>query len=222
MVTGISLDKTSLTFTAANQTATLTATVLPSNATNKSVMWTSSNTSVATVDANGKVTAVANGTATITAKTNDGSNLIATCKVTVDIPEPGVFSNNKLYTLTCKRGGLVMNAEGTGLAAGQTRTDAPEVDKHFAIITYNGQYYLYSPTVKQYLLADGSFVSRLGSPITFDDSKADGEYKFMLSTQGTDGVTWYFNNNGDIVICDWSLPDDGNRWLIEPVADFDP
>ena len=114
--------------------------------------------------------------------------------------EPGVFSNNKLYTLTCKRGGLVMNAEGTGLAAGQTRTDAPEADKRFAIITYNGQYYLYSPTVKQYLLADGSFVSRLGSPITFDDSKADGEYKYMLSTQGTDGVTWYFNNNGEIVI----------------------
>ena len=162
IATDISLDKTSLTFTAKNQTAALTATVLPSNTTNKSVTWTSSNTSVATVDANGKVTAVANGTATITAKTNDGSNLSATCKVTVEIPEPGVFSNNKLYTLTCKRGGLVMNAEGTGLAAGQTRTDAPEADKRFAIITYNGQYYLYSPTVKQYLLADGSFLSRLG------------------------------------------------------------
>ena len=216
----ISLDKPSLTFTAKNQTATLTATVLPSKATNKSVTWTSSNTSVATVDANGKVTAVANGTATITAKTNDGSNLSATCTVTVEIPEP--FSNNKLYTLTCKRGGLVMNADGTGLAAGQTRTDAPEADKRFAIITYNGGYYLYSPTVKQYLLADGSFVSRLGSAITFDDSKADGEYKYMLSTQGTNGETWYFNNNGNIVINGWDAADDGNRWLIEPVADFDP
>ena len=183
--------------------------------------WTSNKNSVATVDANGKVTAVANGSATITAKTNDGSKLTATCIVTVDIPEP-IFSNNKLYTLTCKRGGLVMNAEGTGLAAGQTRTDAPETDKRFAIITYNGQYYLYSPTVKQYLIADGSFVSRLGSPISFDDSKADGVYKYMLSTQGTNGETWYFNNNGDIVINSWDAADDGNRWLIEPVADFDP
>jgi hypothetical protein len=135
--------------------------------------------------------------------------------------EPG-FSNNKLYTLNCRRGGLVMNAEGTGLAAGQTRTDAPEADKRFAIITYNDEYYLYSPTVKQYLLADGSFVSRLGSPITFDDTQADGEYKFMISTQNKYGETWYFNNNGNIVINDWDTADDGNRWLIEPVADFDP
>ena len=157
---------------------------------------------------------------TTEAVSSEGSN--AKFNVTVKDPEPEGFSNNKLYTLTCKRGGLVMNAEGTGLAAGQTRTDAPEADKRFAIITYNGEFYLYSPTVKQYLLADGSFVSRLGSAITFDDSKADGEYKYMLSTQGTNGETWYFNNNGDIVICDWSLPDDGNRWLIEPVADFDP
>ena len=157
---------------------------------------------------------------TTEAVSSEGSN--AKFNVTVKDPEPEGFSNNKLYTLTCKRGGLVMNAEGTGLAAGQTRTDAPEADKRFAIITYNGEFYLYSPTVKQYLRADGSFVNRLGSPITFDDSKADGEYKYMLSTQGTNGETWYFNNNGDIVINSWDAADDGNRWLIEPVADFDP
>ena len=157
---------------------------------------------------------------TTEAVSSEGSN--AQFNVTVKDPEPEGFSNNKLYTLTCKRGGLVMNAEGTGLAAGQTRTDAPEADKRFAIITYNGEFYLYSPTVKQYLIADGSFVSRLGSSITFDDSKADGEYKYMLSTQGTNGETWYFNNNGNIVINNWDAADDGNRWLIEPVADFDP
>ncbi|MBR5395434.1 MAG: hypothetical protein IK144_10205 [Bacteroidaceae bacterium] len=137
-------------------------------------------------------------------------------------PEPEGFSNNKLYTLTCRRGGLVLNADATGLAAGQTRTDAPESDKRFAIITYNNAQYLYSPVNKQYLLYDGSFVSRLGSPITFDDSHADGEYKFMLSTQNENGETWFFNNNGNIVINGWSFADDGNRWLIEPVADFDP
>ena len=144
--------------------------------------------------------------------------------VTVQEPAPEGFSNSKLYTLTCKRGGLAMNAEGTGLTVDNTRTDLPEADKRFAIITYNNAQYLYSPTMKQYLLADGSFVSRLGSAITFDDSKADGEYKYMLSTQGTNGEIWYFNNNGSgkIVINSWDTPDDGNRWLIEPVADFDP
>ncbi len=142
-------------------------------------------------------------------------------------PEPEGFRNDKLYTLTCKRGGLVMNSDGTGLAAGQIRTDETEADKCFAIITYEGAQYLYSPVNKQYLLFDGSFVSRLGSPITFDDSHADGDYKFMISTQNEKGETLYFNNNGTfsvtgIEICGWDTPDDGNRWLIEPVADFDP
>ncbi|MGN0341631.1 MAG: Ig domain-containing protein [Roseburia sp.] len=66
-------------------TVQLTATVTPDNATNKEVIWTSSNTGVATVDANGKVTAVANGTCTITVTTADGSKT-ATCTVKVDIP----------------------------------------------------------------------------------------------------------------------------------------
>ncbi|MBQ0068305.1 MAG: Ig domain-containing protein, partial [Bacteroidales bacterium] len=81
--TSISLDKTTATLTT-GETTTLTATVLPGNATDKSVTWTSSNTAVATVDVNGKVTAVASGTATITVKTADGTNLTATCAVTVN------------------------------------------------------------------------------------------------------------------------------------------
>ena len=217
--TSVQLSQTSLEFDAIGSTAQLTATVLPKNATNRNVTWRSTNVAVATVD-NGLVTAVGKGTAQIIATTADGTNKTASCWVEVNVSD--VFSNNKLYTLTCKRGGLVMNAEGTGLAAGQKRTDAPEADTRFAIITYEGAQYLYSPVNKQYLLFDGSFVNRLGSPITFDDSKADGEYKFMLSTQGTNDETWYFNNNGNIVINSWDTPDDGNRWLIEAVADFDP
>ncbi len=80
-VTGVSLNKTSVTLTE-GETMTLTATVSPTNATNKAVSWSSSNTSVATVDSTGKVTAKAEGTATITVKTSDGSKK-ATCAVTV-------------------------------------------------------------------------------------------------------------------------------------------
>ena len=87
LATGISLNKTTLSFYAANQTATLTATITPTNATNKNVTWTSSNTSVATVSSSGVVTAKGNGTAVITAKTTDGTNLTATCNVTVSIDE---------------------------------------------------------------------------------------------------------------------------------------
>ena len=83
--TDITLSELSLTLTSAGQTSTLVATVTPSNATNKNITWTSSNTAVATVDENGVVTAVANGTSTITATTNDGTNLSASCEVTVSI-----------------------------------------------------------------------------------------------------------------------------------------
>ena len=78
----IVLDKTTISLKA-NESAMLVATVLPESTTDKSVMWTSLNESVATVDANGLVTTIAVGEAIITATTNDGSNLSASCKVTV-------------------------------------------------------------------------------------------------------------------------------------------
>ena len=62
---------------------TITATVKPTNATNKVLAWSSSNTAVATVDANGKVTTLTEGNAEIKAVTTDGTNLTATCAVTV-------------------------------------------------------------------------------------------------------------------------------------------
>ena len=80
-VTGVSLNATSATMKK-GETKQLTATVSPSNAKDKSVTWTSSNTSVATVSASGLVTAVGGGSADITAKTKDGGKT-AVCKVTV-------------------------------------------------------------------------------------------------------------------------------------------
>ena len=79
-VSGVSLDKTELTLTV-GKTETLTATVIPSGATNKDVTWSSSDNSVATVDTDGKVTAVAAGTATIVVATAE-NNKTATCAVT--------------------------------------------------------------------------------------------------------------------------------------------
>lgn len=87
-VTGVTLDKTTAELTV-GETVTLTATVAPDNATNKNVTWSSDNTAVATVDENGKVTAVGEGTATITVTTEDG-NFTASCTVTVTAA-PTVF-----------------------------------------------------------------------------------------------------------------------------------
>ena len=81
-VTGVTLSQTAVTLDI-DQSITLTATVAPENATNKAVTWASDKTDIATVDANGKVTAVAAGTANITVTTADGGKT-ATCTVTVN------------------------------------------------------------------------------------------------------------------------------------------
>ncbi len=90
-VTGVTLSATSLTLTE-KEIATLTAMVEPADATNQKVTWTSSNTSVATVQ-NGTVTAVSAGTAVITVTTEDG-NRTATCKVTVEHDPAGAWSSD--------------------------------------------------------------------------------------------------------------------------------
>ena len=78
---------------AVGRTEKITATISPPNATNKKVNWSSSDENVATVDENGYVTAVAPGTATITATTEDGGKK-ATCEVTV----------SKVVNVTKKKG----------------------------------------------------------------------------------------------------------------------
>lgn len=81
-VTGITLDQTTLSLKEGDQ-ATLTATVAPENATDKTISWKSSDENVATVT-DGVVKALSGGTATITVTANDGSGVSASCAVTVE------------------------------------------------------------------------------------------------------------------------------------------
>ena len=94
-VTGVTLDKSTAKLTEKGQTVDLTATVAPENATNKNVIFETSNEKVVTVDGNGKVTAVANGKATITVTTEDGEKTAA-CEVTVEIPNVPVPAPEEL------------------------------------------------------------------------------------------------------------------------------
>ena len=80
-VTNIKLNKTKQEMQE-GESLTLVATIAPSNATNKNVKWTSSNEKVATVTENGIITAIKEGTTTITVETEDG-NKISTCEITV-------------------------------------------------------------------------------------------------------------------------------------------
>ena len=90
--TGLALTK--------GQTQKLTATVAPANATNQEVKWSTSDKNVATVSENGLVTAKSAGTATITCTAQDGSNVKATCKVTVTVPVSGIQLSQTSAALT--------------------------------------------------------------------------------------------------------------------------
>ena len=91
LVSAVSLNKTELALTAGDM-QTLTATITPDDANNKNVSWSSDKPSVATVDENGTVTAVAVGTANITVKTVDGEKT-AVCAVTVTAKSDGGSSS---------------------------------------------------------------------------------------------------------------------------------
>ena len=90
-VLGVTLDKQTMSLTVGS-TSTLTATITPMDAANQSLTWTSDKEAVATVDENGKVTAVAEGTANITVKTVDGEKT-AVCAVTVTAKTSGGSSS---------------------------------------------------------------------------------------------------------------------------------
>ena len=106
-VTGISLNKSSASVNIGS-TVSLTAAIDPSNASNKTVKWSSSNTAVAKVSSSGVVTGIAAGTAKITCKSADNSSVSAVCTITVKQPvtkitlsktSASVLKGNKL-TLT--------------------------------------------------------------------------------------------------------------------------
>jgi len=99
-VTGVSLNYSSAALSV-GETKRKVATVLPSNATNRNVSWSTSNPNVATVS-NGTVTAVAAGTATITATTECG-NRTAISNITVSVAVSGITLNTNAATLTVGR-----------------------------------------------------------------------------------------------------------------------
>ena len=122
LVTSISLSATTLTVGVDrnNESYPVTATVSPSNATNQAITWSSSNTSVVTVDAStGLLTGVSAGTATITAKASDGSGVTATCKVYV-VAQPVI----KINSTTVTAGALTTHSVSDALTVSWSGTNA--------------------------------------------------------------------------------------------------
>ena len=123
-VNSVTINPSTVKLTSKGQTAQLSASVLPSNAENKSIVWSTSNASVATIDNNGTVTAIANGNATITAAALDGSGKYAECSVVVEIPN----ENNQVVEL----------AGGAHKELGPTKSLFPEITD-FSQVTFDIQ-----------------------------------------------------------------------------------
>ena len=142
-VTGVSLDQNALTLTEGD-TVQLTATVEPANATNKGVTWSSNNEAVATVDANGKVTAVSAGTATITVTTEDGG-FTDTCEVTVtvrgDVPDRPVNipDTHEIELIAGEGGEAKTNFSNASAGTKITVTATPDEGYELAYITVDGE-----------------------------------------------------------------------------------
>jgi uncharacterized protein YjdB len=136
-VTGVTLDKTKLVLTVGSA-GHLQATVLPEDATEKTVTWSSDKTSVATVDATGNVTAVAEGEATITAKAGDKT---ATCKVTVNKKAGAISyataSVNKTFGDANFTNELTKTGDGT-VTYSSSDTKVAEVDSKTGEVTIKG------------------------------------------------------------------------------------
>jgi len=139
-VLSIELDKTTLTLNVGSEQV-LTATVKPDNATDKSVTWTSSNSAIAKVE-NGKVTAIAEGTATIAAKAGDK---IATCEVTVNPLSSlvgtiwvGEMDGAQLQINFTTATACVMSAIGADSYSGTYTYNQPNISMIFTFTTLSG------------------------------------------------------------------------------------
>lgn len=161
-VTSLSLDKDTLRL-AVSASDTLTASVLPEDATDKAIIWTSSDPAVATVDENGVVKAIAKGTTTITATAADDSDVEAACTVTVYKRHAGgSATQTPTNTITTpdklENGAVTVSPKNAREGATVTVTVAP--DRGFVLDTL-------------------TVTDKNGNKLTLTD-KGDGTYTFTM------------------------------------------
>ena len=186
-VTGVSVSPTSGSIVYGESTLTIKATVTPSNATNKAVIWTSSNENVATVSANGVVSAAGTGTATITATTIDGG-FTATCTVTASVENLIVENDITRGAYISRDYGSVNNSESF---------DATD----YMWLKPNTTYYAEGPYMENFYAFYNSSKTFVTSPpsevtVTYENDRNGRRSRKGTITTGANG--YYFRASIDV------------------------
>lgn len=150
----------------------------------------------------------------------------ADCTITVTAtPKTGLvtelsgLSNSKAYTLTTERGALYIKSDHL---ASNYNDNAGATAGNFAIISFDGNYYLYSTDASSFVQRDGSLSESMTANVVAVDLTAQSTKNLFLMKLGTNGVN-VTNTNDDyeLVINTYVTPDPGNKYAIIEAADFD-
>ena len=207
-VTGVRLDKAELTLKK-GESATLTATVEPTGATNKKVSWSSNDASIATVDAEGKVTAVSSGEAAIIVTTEDGGHT-ATCTVTVLKEVTGVTLDKTSITIV-KGGTAKLTATVTPYAAADKNVTWKSSDEKIATVDESGNVLGvgFGTTSVTVTTEDGGFTAACEVRVTLASPEITnavaGEDNIKVEWNSVSGATSYEVGYKKTVASDWNV-----------------
>ena len=189
-VIGIELDKTELTITVNEEPIELTATIIPENATDRIIVWTSSNEEVVKVE-DGRVIAVAEGKAEITAAIGAVS---AVCKVEVLAEEDDTIADLSGYSFKYFYEYTVNDDFKTESAPIKSENGSYIVTIDYHAITYANGYYLeisspkktedFSVSYTSYLQGDGTLMYSAGHPVTASSSEGELKIKDYYTVMG--------------------------------------
>ena len=191
-VSSISLNKTSASLLIGGTVTLSVSSVSPSDAVDKTVTWSSSNTSVATVNSStGVVTAVAAGSATITATANDGSGKTATCSVTVYPAGTIVWDSSNISDLHVSGTYASYTKEGITLSANADMIDAWYMDGISFNANASGGFTFTAPTSKTFTKIEMTLNGSAGWDIAAMESKLGTGWSYSGDPMtGIYKVTW--------------------------------
>lgn len=204
-VTGLTLNESSISFKSIGKTKQLIATVLPENATNKSVNWMSATPAVCSVSDQGLVTAVGEGSGIIIAATVDGGKL-AICNVTVTLTPPATFTmnSNGIATFSDVEGRNFTSVSGLKAYIGSGYDPATGeliLTRVYEVPAGEGLLLKGEPGGYEvpYAEVDNIYANLLvGVPTATTIGATDGDFTNFILSNGVNGISFYEANAGEI------------------------